>query len=513
MIYCEIQAVLSNVQHPEHGQVTVPFPIFQDAYEQTIAMLNDLGMGNALEQDCRVDELDSDYPALKRLEGTAVNVEELDYLGEWLDSEGKAAEFQAIANKLDLSDIRDFINLAFRCEQDANCNSGVELGRRYDGHDLPSYIHEPPVLEVEVVSPQKGVTGSFCLPMPDLRLQRTLLRAGADSPDAQLRTVAKELPEKAAEILYLERLTVDDLPGLNGLAKLLGSMPREKRDLLDGVLTLEQAGSLDDVLRIIGGLDQYEIFSRIRTDEELGRFLVDTAPITGKFSFPEEVRPYLDYARIGAEQRNALGGVYTPHGLVKYREESAVQKETPSTITLTLTTSEQSDTLILPAADERLEQAKRALDVEEFAQARITAVKFSFPHLEGLLPLDTVTVEDANTLTLCLQEMEQEDGELLKFCAVLEAEQPGAFTEAVTIAMDRDDYEQVPEEMDEYGKQVLRRIGADDEIIDTIDGYMNFTQLGEDSLEEDGVRRTEFGLVRRLSQPFPPKPEIGQSMM
>ena len=109
--------------------------------------------------------------------------------------------------------------------------------------------------------------------------------------------------------------------------------------------------------------------------------------------------------------------------------------------------------------------------------------------------------------------MEQEDGELLKFCAVLEAEQPGAFTEAVTIAMDRDDYEQVPEEMDEYGKQVLRRIGADDEIIDTIDGYMNFTQLGEDSLEEDGVRRTEFGLVRRLSQPFPPKPEIGQSMM
>lgn len=78
--------------------------------------------------------------------------------------------------------------------------------------------------------------------------------------------------------------------------------------------------------------------------------------------------------------------------------------------------------------------------------------------------------------------------------------------------MDRDDYELVPEDMDEYGKQVLRRAGADDEIIDTVDGYMNFAQLGKDSLEADGVRRTEFGLVRRLSLPFPEQQDFGQQM-
>ena len=60
---------------------------------------------------------------------------------------------------------------------------------------------------------------------------------------------------------------------------------------------------------------------------------------------------------------------------------------------------------------------------------------------------------------------------------------------------------------------MLRRIGADEEIINTIDGYMDFAQLGTDSLAEDGVRRTEFGLVRRLSMPFPPEPEIGQAML
>ena len=180
---------------------------------------------------------------------------------------------------------------------------------------------------------------------------------------------------------------------------------------------------------------------------------------------------------------------------------------------LTLSAATGTFPLSFPASDERLEQAKRALDVEDFAQASITVVKFSAPYLAGLIPLDTVSVEDANTLSMCLQEMEQEDGELMKFCAVLEVEQPDTFTEAVSIAMDRDDYERVPEDMEEYGKQVLRRTGADDEVIDTIDGYMDFSQLGRDSMVDDGVRRTEFGLVRCLSKPFPPAPEIGQTMM
>ena len=158
-------------------------------------------------------------------------------------------------------------------------------------------------------------------------------------------------------------------------------------------------------------------------------------------------------------------------------------------------------------------QAKQDLDVEDFSQAGITAVKFSAPRLDSLIPLDTLCVEDANTLAHCLQKMEREEGELTKFCAVLEVEQPDTLAEVLKIAMNRDDYELVPENAEEYGKQVLRRIGVDDEIIDTIDGYMDFAQLGTDSLAEDGVRRTESGLVRRLSNPFPPEPEIGQAML
>ena len=153
---------------------------------------------------------------------------------------------------------------------------------------------------------------------------------------------------------------------------------------------------------------------------------------------------------------------------MKNREAAPVQEEAPYVIRLTLTSSGRQYDLGLPASDEQMEQAKRALDVEDFAQASITDVRFSSPHLDDMLPLDTINVEDADTLALCLQEMEHEDGALKKYCAVLEVEQPGTFTEALNIAMDRDDYELVPEDMDEYGRQVLRRAGADDEIIDTV---------------------------------------------
>ena len=64
----------------------------------------------------------------------------------------------------------------------------------------------------------------------------------------------------------------------------------------------------------------------------------------------------------------------------------------------------------------------------------------------------------------------------------------------------------------EYGREALRRIGADDELLDTIDGYTDFDELGRAMMEQDGVRQTGFGLVRRLSKPFP-EPEVGQTMM
>ena len=81
-----IKAVLSNAQHPEYGQFTIPFPIPQDAYDDMVEALKNMEIGDPILQDCHVDELESSYSILKRLEKTNLNLDELDYLAKRLDS-------------------------------------------------------------------------------------------------------------------------------------------------------------------------------------------------------------------------------------------------------------------------------------------------------------------------------------------------------------------------------------------------------------------------------------------
>ena len=71
------RAVLSNPQHPEQGQVTVPFPLTGDAYPQTLELLRALDLGDPSGRDCRIDEISGGYFVLKRLEGGMVNLDEL----------------------------------------------------------------------------------------------------------------------------------------------------------------------------------------------------------------------------------------------------------------------------------------------------------------------------------------------------------------------------------------------------------------------------------------------------
>ena len=114
-----IQAVLSNPSHPEYGVATIPFPIPRDQYAHCMELLEALEIGDAIKVDCKVEEVDSFFSVLKRTEMLTVNVEELNYLAKRLDSfdTGEAAQFQAMAHKLELFELKDLINLTFCCQQ------------------------------------------------------------------------------------------------------------------------------------------------------------------------------------------------------------------------------------------------------------------------------------------------------------------------------------------------------------------------------------------------------------
>ena len=114
-----LRCVLSNAAYTEYGQVTVPFPIPAQEYERTLELLAAMRLGHPTERDSRVDELESGFPILTRLEKVGANLDELDYLARRLESfDGyEAAQFQAAAVRLGISDMTGFINLTFCCQQ------------------------------------------------------------------------------------------------------------------------------------------------------------------------------------------------------------------------------------------------------------------------------------------------------------------------------------------------------------------------------------------------------------
>ena len=357
------------------------------------------------------------------------------------------------------------------------------------------------------------------LPMPleEINRQMEALRAKGQPGDGFFISNVDSAVSSLGWHLQYTKLDGDStFQKLNRLAEAIDKMGTTGCYHLSKALSTDYQLNLDGVLRAAvhvkpGSLKNYEIIPKITSHQALGKWLVEHDRL--EETVPESLRPYLDYHGIGVDYCIAHEGEFLSTGYAGIRTGAAEQiLEEQGVLHLSLTTAESWYYLTLPASEERLEDAKRDLFVEDLDQAVIAGVTYTTPHLDELIPADCSTVNDAIALALCLREMEQEDSGLTKFLAVLAAEQPDTFAEALKIAMDRDGYELVPEDMDEYGKQVLRRAGADDEVIGAIDGYMDFAQLGEDSLAEDGVRRTEFGLVRRLSEPFPPQ-EIGQTMM
>ena len=298
----------------------------------------------------------------------------------------------------------------------------------------------------------------------------------------------------------------DDLQKLNQLAKLFDGIGVEQQEFFSGALDAESINGLDDVLRVASSLAQYEFIEGVTTDKELGGWLVEHG-LAG-VDFPEQVRPYLDYAGIGAAYYSDHGGAYTAHGYVKRRETVQTQAvDDKPVFALTLASALGTYRLNLPASDNDLANAR--LTVGSLGGTIISDVQigYSWGHL---LPLDSITPDDANTLAQYVRSMSETE---LRTCgAAMEAEEPTAFSDAVCIAEDIDNYELVDVTEGEYARNGLRMAGVEDEIFDLLDGFTDFERLGRSMMEEDGVQATSFGSIKRLSAPFPQQPEMGQTM-
>ena len=369
-----IQAVLGNPRHPEYGVATIPFPIPHDQYAHCMELLEALEIGDAVKADCQVREINSFYSVLKRTEMLTVNVEDLNYLAKRLDSfdTSEAAQFQAMAHKLELFELKDLINLTFCCQQatvitdfsdlsavgrDHYMNlhggsaktveldaldgeatarrliesgsgtitpygvaydNGMKLEQVYGGRSFPCYYYEPNAITVAVTAKSEPedtehITWLY-LPMAQEEIDRALQRAGiADPADVRLRLEDTQLPDEVDVLLDMEQ---ENLADLNALAQAADELSSDDMKKLGAVITLAKPQNAEQIKNLVENLDLFDFAPGAHTPEEYGRYMIQQS---GRFEYDENLDAFYDYEKYGAERMNEEDGMFTDRGYVAYK--------------------------------------------------------------------------------------------------------------------------------------------------------------------------------------------------
>ena len=363
--------------------------------------------------------------------------------------------------------------------------------------------------------PTESAEARLGLPASQEEVERVLSTLDEHAEDISkpivVQDVQCEVPGIYRHICWSDITRQSDLQSLNRLAEKIGGMDERQKLAFAGALSIEPVNSLDDVLTLTDRLDGYVFLPNIGTDQELGRFLVDT----GYKDFPKNVRPYLDYGAIGAEYCANHAGSYVPGGYVRRKDSQPGMEEGKKPVFLLHLTARDGATqyiLSLPASEERLGTAKQALEVDEFCQADISRIECSFDGLARYLAMDTPSVETINEVASELEAVPSED--MRKLCAVCEVCPPVSWEEMRDLVTDLDDYEFCPEDPEQYGREAADHLRSDvDALLEELEGYVDYEAFGEQQMEADGVRFTAYGNLRRLSEPLPEEPDFGQKFV
>ena len=376
-----IRAVLSNPSHPEYGVATIPFPIPHDQYAHCMELLEALEIGDAVKTDCKVQAIDSFYAVLKRTEMLTVNVEELNYLAKRLDGfdTGEAAQFQAMAHKLGLFELKDLINLTFCCRQatvitdfsdlsaigrnhymnlhggsakteELNAldseetarrliesgngtitpygvvyDNGMKLEQVYDGRCFPCYYYEPNAITVAVTAKSEPEDTEHIawlfLPMVQEEIDRALRRTGITDPaDIRLRLENTELPNEVDVLLDMEQ---ESLTNLNALAQAADALSTDDLKKLGAVVAMAKPQNAEQIKNLVENLDQFDFAAGAHTPAEYGKYMIRQS---GHFNYDENLDEFYDYEGYAMQRMNEEDGMFTDRGYIAYRGYSSMEE-------------------------------------------------------------------------------------------------------------------------------------------------------------------------------------------
>ena len=364
-----IRAILANRQRPDLPPTPVCFPIVD--YAGIYENLQTIGIGHIAIQDCFVKELSGDYPILKRLEETEINVDELDYLAKRLESFDKyeLAQFQGAAVSQDFSNMTDFINLTFCCqsvtvvqdftdlaavgrkhymnlhggltEDDLRTvdfhktalslllneegtitpygvvyENGMELELYYDRLYFPDYRYSGDTLLTVAATdrslPEDTVDIAWLyLPAEDCQIERALLRAGIQNEDVRLQYEDSELPAALVDLMGAE----ENLYEINRLCASFQELDDGGRQKVEAALQMASPADITQARNLLSQLDLFDFVPGVSSPEEYGRHMITES---GHFEYDSELDEFYDFKKYGEQRIAGEYGQFTEAGYISY---------------------------------------------------------------------------------------------------------------------------------------------------------------------------------------------------
>ena len=367
------EATLRNRSQPKLGALAVTFPIPEERYETMILALQNLQIGDVRKQDCCIESIRApDCPALLRMTNTMANVDELDWLGEQLESFDRyeLLQFNAAVERFGLSAADELIDLSF-CARDVTVVSDFNdlelVGKRHyltvhgacdseelenlDGKETalalisgqPGYVtqygvvydnsikleqaydrkHLPPIWMAEncILELKIRATGEddpkkqewVQLPTSQIKLERAMRRAGiASCSEMQMLVSDSRFPDEVDCTLDVEHGSLFEL---NRLCQICSNFKEQDLEKLGAVCQMAKPACAANIRQLAENLDQFDFAPGVHTPEEYGRYMIQKS---GHFEYDENLDEFYNYGDYGVQRMLQEDGVFVDRGYVSY---------------------------------------------------------------------------------------------------------------------------------------------------------------------------------------------------
>jgi hypothetical protein len=362
------RAELYNQERGENSNLWMDFPIKD--YGKAYDGLRYIGIGHATAKDCRIKSIAGDYTVLDALKGSDVNVDELDYLAKRMDSfwGPEAAQFEATAAAREITDIEDFINLTFCCQNvtvvsDFNdleavgkahflnknggavavsemkgvdfkqealdliqsgtgtvtpyglvFDNGMKMERLYKGKEFPPYLYEPPVavLWVRRESAPEAPPTCLYLPMQKECMDRALERGGWTNDWTDM-TIEFEIHDAPKELFKTFDPARENPAQLNEMVQAIAAVGKDDLPKLLAAVELAEPPDAYSLSNLARNIDLFSFYPNVTDAEDYGRELMDADGL-----YQHEIEDYIDFERYGDDQMRLEEGMFVDGGYVSY---------------------------------------------------------------------------------------------------------------------------------------------------------------------------------------------------